>query len=168
MATIRILICQDCQTTETLPPYEGDPRNDTALEYATSKHAYPNGDRHFGRLYGPVEAGVWDNREAREEILKQLWQREGHTGMEPWVYQAVDTLKADAMQCWRSRQRPETCSDFHSSKKLLVPPTARDRKSEGLAKWDRANPGAQRYLCDYCPIRSVAEQQVRRQQGLYK
>ncbi|WP_369042178.1 hypothetical protein [Streptomyces sp. Midd1] len=171
MTQIRLLLCKDCHTTEVLPAYQGDPRGDSVLEYAVAKHAYPNGERHFGRLY-PID-GVDEDRwhssaEIRDEILKRVWQQEGATGMEPWVYQAVDTLKADAMQCWRSRHRPETCSDFHSEKKLITPPTAGDRKAEGLPKWDKSNPTNQRYLCDYCPIRSVAEQKVRARRGLYE
>lgn len=171
MPRIRLLLCKDCRSTEVLPDYQGDPRGDSVLEYAAAKHAYPNGERHFGRLY-PLE-GVdehrWhSNSEVRDEILKRVWQEEGATGLEPWVYQAVDTLKADAMQCWRSRNRPETCSDFHSDKKLILPPTAGERKAEGLPKWSKKSPSSQRYLCDYCPIRSVNEQKVRMKLGLYE
>ncbi|WP_167503124.1 hypothetical protein [Streptomyces malaysiensis] len=171
MSRIRLLLCKDCRSAEVLPDYQGDPHGDTVLEYATAKHAYSNGERHLGRLY-PVD-GVDEDRwhsspDIRDGILKRVWQEEGATGMEPWVYQAVNTLKADAMQCWRSRHRPETCSDFHSEKKRLVPPTAADRKSEGMPKWDTHNSSAQRYLCDYCPIRSVNEQKMRHKLGLYK
>ncbi|MET7525652.1 hypothetical protein ACFYSJ_26175 [Streptomyces sp. NPDC005248] len=171
MTQVRLLLCKDCHSTEVLPHFEGDPRQDTVLEYAVAKHQYPNGERHFGRLY-PVE-GVEEDRwhsdsSARDEILKRVWQEEGATGMEPWVCQAVDTLKDDAMQCWRSRNRPETCSDYHSDKNLLTPPTAGDRKSEGLPKWNKSNPSGQRYLCDYCPIRSVNEQRMRAKLGLYE
>lgn len=168
MSNIRLLLCRDCKTTEVLPEYQGDPRSDSVLEYAASKHQYPNGERHFGRLYpvNGVDEDRWhNNSEVREQILKKVWQEEGHTGLEPWVYSAVDTLKDDAMKCWKTRLMPESCSDFHSDKKLLTPPTAADRKSEGMPKWNKAGP--QRYLCDYCPIRSVAEQKVRKAQGLY-
>ncbi|MFE5853248.1 hypothetical protein ACFQ61_08510 [Streptomyces sp. NPDC056500] len=171
MTRIRLLLCKDCHSTEVLTHYEGDPRGDTVLDYVVAKHRHPNGEPHIGRLY-PVE-GVDEDRwhndtSAREEILKSVWQQEGATGMEPWVYQAVDTLKDDAMQCWRSRNRPETCSDFHSEKKILTPPTAADRRSERLPKWNKSNPAGQRYLCDYCPIRSVNEQKVRAKLGLYE
>ncbi|MFE6745903.1 hypothetical protein ACFVGM_08640 [Kitasatospora purpeofusca] len=167
MSTIRLLVCRDCRSAETIPDYHGDPKDDSTLEYAAAKHAYPNGERHFGRLYGGISEAQWGNSETQREILKRVWQEEGHTGMDPWVYQAMDTLRADAMQCWRERRRPETCADFHSDTKILVPPTAAERRSEGLPKWSKRNPHQQRYLCDYCPIRSVAEQKVRRQQGLY-
>lgn len=167
MPTLRLLVCRDCQSTDVLADFDGDPSHDSALEYVISKHEYPNGERHFGRLYRGIDEAQWNRPETQREILKQIWQQEGHTGMDPWVYQAMDTLKADAMQCWRTRLRPKTCSDFHSDKKVLLPPTAADRKSEGLPKWSTKNAHAQRYLCDYCPIRSVAEQKVRKAQGLY-
>lgn len=168
MSNIRILICKDCQSTETLPDFQGRPADDVELEYACSKHAYPDGTRHLGGRLFTVDETVWNNREARDEILKQMWQKMGHTGLEPWVYQAVDTLRADAMQCWRDRLRPTRCADFHSDKKILTPPTRAERKSEGMPKWDKNNRAAQRYLCDYCPMRSVAEQEVRAKQGLYE
>jgi hypothetical protein len=167
MPNIRLLICKNCETTEVVPWYEGDPSYDSALEYCMSKHEFPSGDRHFGQLY-TVDEDQYNREESRTEILKQIWQRHGHTGMDPWVYQVTDQLKHDAFECWRTRLRPETCSDFHSDKKILVPPTARERKEEGMKKWDTSNPAAQRYLCDYCPIRSVAEQQVRTKRGLYR
>lgn len=167
MGNVRILICKDCQSTEVIPDFHGDPFYDAELEYACSKHQYPDGQRHLGGRLFSVDEDVWKNTDAREQVLKRVWQEMGHTGMEPWVYQAVETLRADAMQCWQKRGRPETCSDFHSDKKILLPPTAAERKEAGMKKYDRANPSAQRYLCDYCPMRSVAEQKVRAQQGLY-
>lgn len=165
--SVRLLICRDCQSTEVLPEYEGNPDYDDALTYATEKHAYPNGERHFGRLYGPVTDAQWDNREIREELLRRIWQQEGHTGMEPWVYATMETLKADAMQCWRSRLRPETCSDYRSDKKRLVPPTQNERKDAGVGKYT-ASPQHTQYLCNYCPINSMVEQKVRAARGMYK
>lgn len=167
MAKIRLLVCRDCHTSEVLPDYEGNPDNDDALIYATSKHAYPNGEKHFGRLYRDIDEAKWGNTEVRSELLKSIWKEEGYTGFEPWVYDTMETLKADAMACWRSRQRPETCADFRSEKKRLVPPTAEARKSEGMGRY-KASPKHQQYLCSYCPIQAVAEQKVRESRGMYK
>lgn len=166
MSTIRVLVCRDCQSTEVLPDYAGDPGRDDTLIYATEKHQYPNGEMHFGRLYGSITEKDWKNRETRDEILRRIWQQEGHTGFEPWVYSTFETLKADAMQCWRSRLRPETCADYRSEGKRLVPPTAEARKSEGMGKY-RASPQHTQYLCNYCPINSVVEQKIRKERGMY-
>ncbi|MBD0734107.1 hypothetical protein [Streptomyces sp. CBMA29] len=167
MSFIRVLICQDCQSTEVLPDYAGDPAGDEALIYATGKHVYPNGEKHFGRLYGKIEEEKWKNREVRDEVLRRIWQQEGHTGFEPWVYNTFETLKADAMQCWTSRLRPETCSDYRSESKRLLPPTAEARKAEGMGKYKASSRHTQ-YLCSYCPINSVVEQKERDRRGLYK
>lgn len=167
MANLRLLVCYDCKSTDIVSDYEGDPAHDTALEYCTDKHRFPNNEKHFGKLF-KVDEDTWNHSEAREEILRQLWKKAGHTGLEPWVYQFTDQLKTDAMACWSSRKCPDTCSDFHSDKKILVPPTADERKAEGMKKWDKSNPAAQRYLCDYCPIRSIVEQKIRAKRGLYK
>lgn len=167
MPNVRILICKDCQTTEVIPDFQGRPSDDVELEYACAKHEYPDRTRHLAGKLFVVDEGVWSNSEAKDQILKKMWQEMGHTGMEPWVYQAIDTLRADAMTCWRGRGRPERCADFHSEKKILTPPTQADRRAAGVQKYDKSNPTVQRYLCDYCPMRSVAEQQVRKQQGLY-
>jgi hypothetical protein len=167
MPNIRILICKDCQSTETLPDFQGRPDDDVELEYALQKHEYPDRSRHLkGKLF-IVDEGVWSHPEAKEKILQKMWQDMGHTGLEPWVYQAVDTLRADAMKCWRGRGRPERCADFHSDKKILTPPTQSERREAGMKKYDKSNPAAQRFLCDYCPMRSVAEQEMRAKQGLY-
>lgn len=166
MSVIRVLICRDCRSTEVLPDFKGDPSHDDALIYATEKHAYPNGEKHFGRLYGDIAEAQWNKRDTRDEILRRIWQEEGHTGMEPWVYSTFETLKLDAMQCWRSRLRPESCSDYRSDKKRLVPPTAADRKSEGIGKY-RASTKHTQYLCNYCPINSIVEQKVREARGMY-
>lgn len=166
MANVRVLICRDCQSTEVLPDYDGDPAQDEALIYTAGKHQYPNGEMHFGRLYGNIAEEKWQNRETHDEILRRIWQQEGHTGFDPWVYDTLETLKADAMQCWEKRLRPATCSDYRSESKRLVPPTADARKAEGMGKY-KASPQHTQYLCNYCPINSVVEQRVRKQRGLY-
>lgn len=164
MAYIRLLICQDCRSTEVLPDYRGNPEDDATLIYTTEKHCYPNGEKHFGRMYGPLLETQWEHEEVRGEILRRIWREQGHTGMEPWVYDTMETLKADAMQCWRSRLRPDSCSDYRSDKKRLVPPTAADRKSEGMGKY-QASPKYTQYLCNYCPINSMVEQKIREARG---
>lgn len=171
MGAIRILVCLDCRTTEVLPEYRGDPQYDSELTYAADKHKDATGEPHRGRLY-PIQGIDMDGWNAssdkRDEILKRIWQEHGHTGLEPWVYAAKETLKADAMQCFEQHLRPENCADFHSSKKVLVPPTASERREVGAQKWDKNNPHLQRYLCDYCPMRSVAQTKVWNKLGLYK
>lgn len=166
MAKIRVLICRDCRSNEVLPDYEGDPARDEALIYATEKHQYPTGEKHYGDLYGGVTEEQWKNDETRDEILRRIWQNEGHTGFDPWVYDTMETLKADAMLCWEKRLRPTTCADYRSESKRLVPPTADARRASGMGKY-KASAQHTQYLCNYCPINSVVEQKVRKRRGLY-
>src|ERR1044071_2138729 len=156
---MRVLICRDCQTTEELPHFDGDPRDDSTLEYAVQKHRYPNGEAHFGKLFRDIKASHWGREDIRKDLLKRIWETQGYTGLEPWVYSSVNTLKEDAAKCWQERQRPKRCADFHSDKKRLTPPTQEARRDADLGKY-KASPGPSRYLCDYCVCRMQVEYEI--------
>jgi hypothetical protein len=156
---MRILICHDCRSTEELPHFEGDSRNDYTLEYATQKHRFPNGEQHKGKLFRDIKVKHWESEDIRKDLLKRIWATQGFTGLEPWVYSSVNTLKEDAMDCWSKRGRPQRCGDFHSEKKKLVPPSQNERGDAGLGKY-KASPGQTRYLCDYCVCRMQVENEI--------
>jgi len=161
---VRVLICKDCMTAEELPNFEGRPENDFALKAALEPHRTPDGEPHRGRLYAGILQKLWRNPERRKAFVKQIWDGEGGqtTGMDPWVYNTVETLKEDAMACWKGRNSPIRCGDFHSDEKRLAPPTAEERKDAALGRYNPKKKGAGqvRFLCDYCVCRSQVEHEI--------
>lgn len=156
---VRVLICKDCRSSEELPNFEGRPENDFALKAAIEPHRFPDGTPHLGRLYGGILLVVWRKEEDRKELLKRIWEDEGHTGMDPWVYPTIETLKEDAAKCWKQRNSPIRCGDFHSEKKMLAPPTSAERKDAELGRY-KGKPSTARYLCDYCVCRMQVEREI--------
>lgn len=153
-AKIRLLHCHDCGTLEELPWYEGPADRDFALEYLLLQHE-TEGHRHVGKLYD-VEQRVWELENLRNTIIEQIKGR-GSTGLaafDPEFYNTRDTLREDAAKCYQIHLRPkESCVDWRSDRKVLVPDTKADRKDVGLSM-----EGAPRqFLCDFCVVRSYYE-----------
>jgi hypothetical protein len=86
------------------------------------------------------------------------------TGFDPEVYKADEGFRADAMQCWKQHLRVRECGDYKSPEKRLTPNTAKERKEAGLPKY-RSDRDV--YLCDFCPAKSIVQEKVFKQRGLY-
>jgi hypothetical protein len=62
------------------------------------------------------------------------------------------------MDCYQKHNKPKDgCSDWQDKSKLLIPNTIKERKAEGMARYqDEAGPKT--YLCNFCPV-SIAVNQ---------
>jgi hypothetical protein len=105
----------------------------------------------------------------RKEIIKQI--RDGAGGMsdlDPAYYDTKSQFSEDAMTCWRDHLKPkDSCPDYMSDKKILLPKTDELRKEAGLPKPSEAG-GPKQHLCRFCPIHSVVMQKRRELGGLYE
>ncbi len=68
------------------------------------------------------------------------------------------TFLEGAMDCYQKHNKPKDgCSDWQDKSKLLIPNTIKERKAEGMARYqDEAGPKT--YLCNFCPV-SIAVNQ---------
>lgn len=159
---VRLLVCTTCHSVDEVVDFQGDPGADLTLEMATRKHTFANGESHeFGKLYR-MQVRLWSREDIKQDILKRVWANSGYTGMEPWVYSSVNTLKGDAYQCWKSKLKPKRCADFHSDSKRLTPPTQEERGDVGAPQYrtKKLAAGSVRYLCDYCVCRMQVEHEI--------
>ena len=150
----RLLICNTCRTIEEMPDYEGPDDRDDVLIYLASKHRFPDGNEHFGRM-GKVETKHWESESKRKQIIQQIRDSAGHTGLDQEFYDTKNNLQADAMTCWtRDHNRVKACPDYKSESKLLKPDTKDDRRRLGIKEEFRSTT----YLCDFCPVKSMVQQ----------
>lgn len=156
---VRLLVCLTCKSVDEVADFLGRPGEDLTLEKATQKHNFGNGDLHEIDHVYRVPVKHWNREDIQRDLLKRIWARNGHTGMEPWVYENVNTFKSDAYKCWNGKQRPKRCGDFHSDKMQLTPPTKEERRDADLGKY-KASAGQRRYLCDYCVCRMQVEKEI--------
>lgn len=138
---------------EELPFFRGNPEDDVLLDDLTSRHVFPNNERHFGHLFD-VEEFRWRNPEVRRQILEQIG---GRTGFDPQYYEDKNTYVEDAVKCFDAHRRTIPCIDWHSDKKRIGNPTK--------LGWES---GPKVYLCDFCPVRSTVDTSKRAKRGLYK
>lgn len=150
---IRLLQCLVCKSLEILSDFEGDPRNDTLLATLVSKHKFPSGDPHKGHLHR-IEEKHWDNQTTRQQIIAQIKDSSGHTGLDPSFYNAKNTFLDDAMACWKRHNRTVDCDEYMGDHKRIVPDTKSDWKAAGITR-PKKTPYDQ-YLCTYCPFHRVA------------
>jgi len=149
---VRLLLCNSCKTTEELPDYQGDPRQDDLLRILTDRHKYPDGNKHFGQLLR-VDKKHWDNKSTRRAIENQIRESAGHTGLDTEFYDTKNTFQEDAMTCWKTKHNSNpACGDYKSEKMRLLPGTARERRDLGLAPST-----IKTYLCDFCPVKSMVQ-----------
>ena len=147
----RLLYCLVCQTLEELPPYDGDPKLDTLLEIACEPHK--------GKLFSlPLRA--WAKPESKKEIIRQI-KGGGSMGLaeiDDSFYDSRSTFMEGAMECYQRHNKPKDgCADWQDKSKLLIPNTIKERKAEGMARYqDEAGPKT--YLCNFCPV-SIAVNQ---------
>lgn len=163
----RLLHCFVCDTLEELPPYEGPIEQDYLLTIACETHVFPSGDPHKGRLYVlPIRA--WAKLEDKKEIIRQIkgGGSKGLAEVDDTYYDSRSTFMDDAMKCYGQHNKPKDgCVDWHISSKLLVPSTAKDRKAEGMEKYQNS-PGKKTYLCDFCPVAIAVTNRKRTLLGL--
>jgi hypothetical protein len=164
----RLLFCMVCNSLEELPPFQGRPENDHLLAIACEKHRFPSGEEHKGLLF-TVPVMAWQNTEARKDIIRQIkgGGSKGLDEIDSTFYESKSTFAEDAMKCWKSHNKPQdSCSDYESSNKRLLPNTGKERKELGLASLKDA-PGPKNYLCHFCPIHSKVVQRKRKLLGMY-
>ena len=158
---IRVLYCAVCQTMETLPLYDGPVEGDTLLEVLVSRHQFESGEPHKGHLFR-VPQLEWEREAVRKEIIKQI-KGGGSKGIDEFdasFYATKDTFKEDALTCYAQHNRPkDSCGDYMSDKKILLPDTKAERKEAGLPSPAKA-PGPKNHLCGFCPIHQVVRNKI--------
>ena len=163
----RLLFCLVCQTLEELPPYDGAPEQDHLLAIACEAHVFPSGEPHKGKLFAlPLRA--WAKPESKKEIIRQI-KGGGSAGLaevDDSFYDSRSTFMEGAMDCYQRHNKPKDgCAEWHDKSKLLVPNTIKERKAEGMARYqDEAGPKT--YLCDFCPVAIAVAQRKRKLLGM--
>lgn len=161
----RVLRCDECRSLEPLPDYDGPPEGDHLLNHLLQAHRFPSGFEHTGLLFR-VETKDWDSPSTRADIVREIQNQAGYTGLDPDYYSVKATFEDDAMTCWGKHHRNPDCNDYKSDRKLLTPNTRAERKEAGLGKYNKeASP---RYLCEFCPVHSLVVTAARWKAGLYK
>jgi hypothetical protein len=163
---IRLLFCNVCQSIEELPPFEGDPDEDHLLEILIEKHQFPSGEPHKGHLMKLPQL-QWETETVRKEIIKQIkgGGSKGIDEFDPDFYATRSTFQEDALKCYNAHLRPQDgCPDYQSPSKRLLPNTKADRKELGLVDPAKA-PGPKNYLCQFCPVHSVIQSNLRALRG---
>jgi len=163
----RLLFCLVCQTLEELPPYDGDPELDHLLAIACEAHVFPSGEPHKGKLFVlPIRA--WAHTESKKEIIRQIkgGGSKGLAELDESFYDSRSTFLEDAMQCYGRHNKPKDgCDDWHSKDRMLIPKTVKERKAEGMARYED-EVGPKTYLCDFCPVSIAVNQRKQKLMGM--
>lgn len=162
----RLLQCFVCNSLEELPPYDGPVEHDTLLEVSLEPHHFPSGEPHKGKLYS-LPLAAWASPASRKEIINQIkgGGSKGIGEVDDTFYESRSTFMEDAMKCYIAHRRPENCSDWKHSSKLLVPNTVKERRSEGMEKYE-ASGAPKTYLCQFCPVAIAVEKRKQTLLGL--
>lgn len=171
---VRVLVCGECKTYEELADFDGPPEYDEDLALAVSKHQHGTGRTKVphapATLFKALES-EWRKPEVKAETIKQVQNAldpNGTTGLDSAAYEMVDNFRADALECFNRHNRNPACGDYKIPEKRLVPDTRRERLELGLnPRYDARNPGLTKYLCDYCPVKSMVQQVAYKKAGLY-
>ncbi len=161
-ASIRLLLCHACHSLEELPDYEGNPDHDDVLSTLVSRHIKKHKTQEYSGQLMKVASKDWDSPTIRAGIEKAIKESTGYTGLSPEYYVARNTLKDDAMTCWKKHARTKDCGDYRSRKMLLQPGTKAERKAEGLPEYRSTT-----YVCDACPVHTIVTTAARKKAGLY-
>ena len=154
---IRLLVCGHCKSVEILPDYEGPVERDFLLDNLVKRHQFADGRAHAPAALAKVQSSDWENSAYQKEILKKISESTiggGETGLGSPFYEARDTFKADAFDCWTKHNRTKNCGDYKSDSKLLSPGTEAERRAAGLPPQERGP--LDQYLCHFCPFHQVA------------
>ena len=166
--TFRLLFCLVCQTLEELPPFDGNPEQDYLLAIACEAHVFPSGEPHKGKLFS-LPLKVWAKTESKKEIIRQV--KGGGSAVlaeiDDSFYDSRSNFMEDAMSCYKQHNKPKDgCSDWHTKHYLLIPKTVKERKAEGMARYQDES-GPKTYLCDFCPVAiGVAQRKQKLMGGL--
>lgn len=160
---VRVLLCHVCKSLESMPDYEGNPDNDDVLTTLLSRHTQKHPTQMNSGQLMRVGAKDWESPSTRSAIEQAIRESAGHTGFDPEFYQARDTLKDDAMTCWKRHNRTVDCSDYKTRKMLLQPGTKAERKAEGLPEYHSTT-----YVCSACPVDTLVTTAARKKAGMYK
>lgn len=103
----------------------------------------------------------WISPERRTRVIRQIW--DDHKGYPDSFYEARDTYKEDAAECYQRHGRPGydkgpfACVDYRDASKRLT-----DRH------WKGRNPSRDHvFLCEFCPYSSVVMTRKRSAAGQY-
>jgi hypothetical protein len=103
---------------------------------------------------------AWAKSESKKEIIRQIkgGGSKGLAEIDDTFYDSRSIFLEDAMSCYVKHNKPkEGCPDWQDKSKLLIPNTVKERKAEGMARYqDEAGPKT--YLCNFCPV-SIAVNQ---------
>ena len=163
----RLLYCLVCDSLYELPPYDGAPEQDHLLAIACESHVFPSGEPHKGKLFVlPLRA--WAKTESKKEIIRQIkgGGSKGLAEVDDTFYDSRSMFLADAMKCYQQHNKPKDgCADWQHKEKLLIPNTAKERKAEGMGRYqDEAGPKT--YLCNFCPVSISVNQRKQKLLGL--
>jgi hypothetical protein len=168
---IRLLSCLQCKTLEELPDYEGHPDGDVLLADTIERHHTDRatGTKHIGNLI-KIPKAAWDVKSEREQILDQIREalNGGETGLGRSFYALKNNYQDDAMKCFKQHSRNPQCGDYMSKSKQLG--AAEDVK-EAWSDAGKKRPkdfGPKQFLCQFCPVHSMAVSALREKKGLYK
>ncbi|MEV4454425.1 hypothetical protein [Microbispora sp. NPDC049633] len=158
---VRLVVCRTCKSVEEIPDFQGPIEYDDLLDVVASRHEYALNHPHPGLNMFNVEEKHWRIPDKRVQILDRIKEQVGD-GLGDEFYEVKATFKDDAFSCWKKHNKTTNCDDFRSDAKRLIPNTAAERKEAGLPK-----PTSNRFLCDFCPVNSVAMQRMRAKRGDY-
>lgn len=175
---VRILQCFECKSMDVLPDYppQANPNDDAALHHVDQRHGGDTQQPHYRALHR-IEKKVWEDRDAKKQFIDKMWS--GVSGFTPSYYNVQDTLKDDAMKCWKDHRQPtadKPCLDYRSSSRIIKPPTRKDRKEmrrELEMAGQRNNIDLDRlehdipklYVCSFCPYQVVVDHKKRVERG---
>lgn len=168
---MRLLVCNECETIDELPDFDGEPEDDILLENLISeKHSYTPDHPHHGNLLW-VDNEDWKDTKKREGILREVRRgaQGGTTGMDPEAYALRNNYQEDALNCYSAHRRPKDgCIDWKDKSKIignsmLTDEEKRKKREHGIGSNQVV------YLCDFCPVRSnYVDKKKYEKAGLYK
>lgn len=171
---MRLLCCAACKTAEVVDDYTGSLEVDPLVERLIMKHTERDPMAHGGvelqrspfRLVKDIPENRWAIPEERDKIIALLNSDNKRVGLDLWVSEAMDTYREDAGRCYNDHNRPKQgCIDWRDDSKRIGRPTDVGRQ---VVK-DNYKLGSQDpFLCDWCPVRSWVDTEVRFKAGLYK
>ena len=169
--SLRIVICNKCQTIETLPAYKGDPDKDFLLHGLLQKHGHRElmlGGQNPEMSWGNVWIDDWNDEGKRRELIKTIRESEGHTGLGDEYYASHDFYREEAGKCFNRHSRNPNCPDYQDHSKLLGNTMVTDEEISDMAEDQRRSKRELRrqmsvqrgevYLCHFCPVQSLVMQ----------
>lgn len=162
---MRLLLCRPCATLEELPDYEGPPEYDRLLNELVQRHRQIDPVVHDGERVANlmhVEDRDWEQN--RGAILDRMRSKDQGFG-EPWIHEAHNTYKEDALACFSRHGRPkEGCIDYWDSSKRIGRPTPEGRAVlRTLHKLGDKDP----HICAWCPVHTYVTTEKQWRAGLY-